>query len=375
MSSVPGNAVVNYGADPTGIADSSASLQSLFESNNLAYIPPGLYRVDNEVDLPIPKIVWCFGGDSIATGFDDGGGVNFGPGIASLRNPYEQVAFYTTNTDPNFNMFTIRKASVKWRGGCVDFQNLTGHNGSAFFYDLDANNGNATYKPWGMDTNAGRANGREGMIRGVTVMGDTAGLRTTNPGTGSSAIKVRFPPAGDTSTPNKNIFLTTLRWDVKGLGLDKVLDLGPREVFPIGHWANNSHFRVDAHYCRQAVWDECFFGVRWYINHWAGDVFNTEANALATPSIYSTSPNGIYYHPTFYDFRGLSGQTNQDATSGAWYNQKTFKLISGEFANQDGAGFVYGLNQDDYDRRISMVKQETMRIYSDVQLREGAQVI
>ena len=148
----PVNVVTDLGADPTGSTNSSAALQAMATHNKAGYIPPGLYRVDDEVDLPIPKIIWCFAGDSIATGWDDGNGINFGPGIASLRNPYEQAAFYTTNTDPNFNMFTIRKAEVHWKGGCIDFQNLTGHNGAAFFYDLDANNGTASFNPWARDS-------------------------------------------------------------------------------------------------------------------------------------------------------------------------------------------------------------------------------
>jgi len=391
----PVNLVEDLQADPLGSTNSASAVQAMAEHDHAGYIPPGLYLVNNEVDWPIPKIVWGFGGDSISTGFDNGSGVNFGPGHTSLRNPREQVVFYTTNQDPNFNMFTIRKADVNLKGFLIDFQNLTGHNGAGILYDLDASNGNPSYAPWATDTGGGgRAMGRNGSLRGITIMGNVNRLRTTNPGQGSVGVKVTWPDRLDTSLPNKNAFLSRLRWEVKGLGLDTLFDLQTRQVFPVGHWANNSHFRGDAYYCRQILRDECFFGVRWYLNHWAGDVFNTQANAEATPSIFSSSPNGLYYQPTFYDFRGLSGQVHQDPTSGYWYNQKTVKfqthpdwpetqtdvngnvITPGAFVNQSAENYILpGLSADDYARAINVKKGPPIRIYSDIQRREGAQIL
>jgi hypothetical protein len=48
MNSAPAS-VLDYGADPTGAADSSVAIQTAINANNVVHIPEGLYRCDNAI--------------------------------------------------------------------------------------------------------------------------------------------------------------------------------------------------------------------------------------------------------------------------------------------------------------------------------------
>ena len=207
--SLDGN-VKNFGADLTGSTDSSSAIQAAMNSNFAVTFPPGLYRVDSEIGIDLCKTVVCgLGGESMVTGWDDGSGE-----INPVRNE-EPARFYTTNTDPNFRMFTLGKEQIWWKGGCFDFQNLTNHNGSAFYSAFN----------WKKESSNSRVEGWGGGIQYITVLGNVDTLRA-GPTGGSNGIEFHFPtvaeypPTGST-LPAQNAYFTMWFFSMQGYGLDK----------------------------------------------------------------------------------------------------------------------------------------------------------
>lgn len=53
--------VVDYGADPTGVADSSAAIQAAINASNSVYIPAGEYKCDSQIELKADLLIYGAG--------------------------------------------------------------------------------------------------------------------------------------------------------------------------------------------------------------------------------------------------------------------------------------------------------------------------
>ena len=347
-----GNLNVYFGADGTGTNNSSSSFQDWADSDHAGFTPPGTYKINDTVVLNRSKAMECFPGMSLVTGWDDGSGAY------NTARTYEQVRFVTDNTDPDFNMFQIEKEQQVWLGGCFDFSNLTSHSGAAFYLPTG----------WYLDSlGVGvRAGGWGGYIKGISVLGNVDTLRTStvaNP-IGSRGIHIHFPtvseyPTGDTRS-HENAFMTMWFFEMQGAGLKRCIQHDPRIQLPNQHWSNTHHYEVRATHCHTAVWDEGAKDTEYHIRHRAGNVFGDLSTAQNTPSINFDYEGNMLIHPQFYDFR-------DDTDGGYYFNQKTLDLA--------GSGYVYGLSQDAYNRRIGIVQGPTIRMFNSVQFREGSVLI
>ena len=52
----PGN-VLKFGADPTGVADSSTAFQSALDSDYAVFVPYGSYYIPTELTVSAPKVI------------------------------------------------------------------------------------------------------------------------------------------------------------------------------------------------------------------------------------------------------------------------------------------------------------------------------
>jgi hypothetical protein len=346
-----GNVKTFFGADDSGTNDSSSAFQDWADSDYAGFVPPGTYKINSTVTIQKCCSMTCFGG-SMATGWDDG------TGEINAAKTYQQARFITDNTDPDFNMFQEEKEQIWWDGGCFDFQNLTNHSGAAFYLPLGWYKESAPFV---------RAEGWGGGIKNITVLGnvDTLLASTVANPIRTRAIHIHHPlaseyPPGEDYRSHINAFLESYFFRVQGLGLKRVIQHDPRILLPATHWSNTHYYDVRAHHCHTSIWDEGGKGTEFHVRHTSGPVFGDLNTAQNTPSIMNSLELNMYIHPQFNDFRD-----DQDGSN--YYNQKTIRA--------DGQAYIYGLSQDDYDRRINIVQGPTIRMFNSVQFREGAGIV
>ena len=51
ITGAPVNAL-DYGADPTGVANSTAAIQAALNASSNVYLPPGTYRIETSLSIP-----------------------------------------------------------------------------------------------------------------------------------------------------------------------------------------------------------------------------------------------------------------------------------------------------------------------------------
>lgn len=330
--------------DPTGSLDSSSGIQAAFNSNHLVWAPPGLYKVDQETSVDIPKVIEC--GLSIVTGWDDGSGSAW----PILQE--QQARFFTTQ---NITPFRLHCEQVLWRGGLLDCQQVTDHDVPAFLWDQSQWNPNHQENS--------RAVGWGGGLQGVIVLGNVDTLRD-NPvsaGLGTVAMKTEFtPPSGwpaGTDGSYRNAYMTAHHFDIRGFGCRRVYQAGPRHVS--SQWHNTCHVRVKANHCQTAVYDEATDGTQFFVSHDAGNVFNSAADADITPSVYMHpgSSQNKFYQPIFNDFQ--DGELN-----GAYYNRKT--------VDDTASNYWYGLSDEAITRAIGIRSSQLFQLYNQLRFRDNA---
>jgi hypothetical protein len=120
-----GNVVTQFGADPTGVADSTSAIQAAMDSDYAVFFPSGVYKTSSTITISEAKIVHCFG-DYTMTGF-----------LISSRQNFERlgenVRFKPTS---DFDLFTVRNI-LNWRGGFMDYNAFTSPNSAAFRIPMD----------------------------------------------------------------------------------------------------------------------------------------------------------------------------------------------------------------------------------------------
>lgn len=131
----PGN-VLNFGADPTGVDDSTQAFQDAVDSDYSVTVPAGKYRIDSTITITIPKIVEFEGRQGIRTFYRQTIG---GDPYDEIRQG-EQARIVVTN---NINVFDIQCEQVYMFGGCFDLTGTTDYTKAVFYYPI-VNNGDLT---------------------------------------------------------------------------------------------------------------------------------------------------------------------------------------------------------------------------------------
>jgi len=315
--SLQGN-VINFGADPTGSSDSTAAIQGALDSDYAVFVPPGTYRLDSGLSINKPKLIECFGG-SIETGYIELGSAT--PAVDALVA--EQVRFNITG---NFNAVTYESDQVYWHGGCFDCQSVSNYDKAIFFLP-------ARWVTENSDDPVGWGFG----VQGVTGIGPSNAVRA---GTASpTLVELRFIDQ-------------EVRWsqfyhgifDLRALGMHYAYHHTAKNPDGVNFpQATNSHeIRVQCRDTKVAVKDSGSNDCWWRIQHLAGPIFDSQAEADATASIQLVDERHRLDYTVFNYFdRGGSGSE--------WHNSKTFDI--------SGAGQIMRPSQDALDRAIYIAPQ------------------
>jgi len=316
--SLPGNVLNFSGVDRTGASDSTAGIQAALDSNFAVFFPPGLYRIDSGLSVNKPKLIECFGG-SLATGY-----IELGDSVSN--SPYKQDEQVRFIINGNHSAVTYESDQVYWHGGCFDCQTVSNYDKAIFSLP-------ARWETEVADDMVGWGFG----VQGVTLLGPSNAVRA---GTAApTGIELRFVDQ-------------TLRWsqfyhgifDLKAAGMNYAVhhtSKNPDTVnFP---QATNSHeYRISCKDTKVAAIDTGGQDSWWRVQHLAGPIFSTQAEANATASIILSEEAHRLDYTKFIDF-DLVGSGSE------WYNSKTFNIT--------GAGQIIRADQDSLDRAIQIVPQ------------------
>ena len=317
--------ILNFGADPTGVNDSAPAIQEAVNSSYPVYVPAGDYRMDSTVSISIAKTIRCET-PGILTGY-------VGPdGEVDPDTVGEQARFLPTT---NSHVFQIDAQNVKFWGGCVDMQNVSGYNKAAFYCPANANS----------ITTPNRGLGWVIEIEKVAVIGNYSELRDqtdTDPSNIVGAMGVYMDMSNATQV---NGYWTHGIFDIQGAGCDVLWYQNPRNA-TLNNWTNTHWVKTKAIDCRRSIFDFAGHNSYYWCDHDAGPVFpnQTVADAIGAFRIGNgfglTSP----IQCRFNDFdTGLSGDY------GSYYhNTKTFDFTGANFYILDHP------SEDDLDRAISL---------------------
>jgi hypothetical protein len=116
MSDTAGN-IIEFGADPTGVNDSTVAIQAAMDADGAVYIPNGDFKVSSTITISKPKLIYCMGDR----------------GVRSRNDYFYQGGLFrrqTSNTDEEAPrliattelqpMILITSDQVRWYGGCLD---------------------------------------------------------------------------------------------------------------------------------------------------------------------------------------------------------------------------------------------------------------
>ena len=292
--------VLRQGADPTGVADSSAAFQLAADSDYMMVVPPGTYKIDSTVVVTRPKIIQLSGGMSIRHGLINGYGdtsPDQGPNVG------EQAHVFTEN---NINLFEFQTEQIHFSGGLLELKHASAD--KACFNLPAVMNGQVAggvgdYGGWG------------GSITNVVCAGDFNQVI----GNGNGAIGVYFNYTNGLA----NGYFTHWLVDIKARNLRRGIYCDARQTgLSPAQWGNNCQFRVDAQNVKTAIHNESINSCDIWIRHQGQEVFDTEAEADVTPGLYLRGSGHNIYTAEFFDFN----PSNQDS-NGHWSNRKTYDMI------------------------------------------------
>ena len=305
---LPGN-VINFGADPTGAADSSTAFQNAMDSVHAVYIPPGKYLLLSTVTITRPKIVYCFGGHYVR------------PSYSIDDDEEAEVRIYTTN---DVDLFSIQSEQVWFHGGTYDLSSIPNPTTTiaAFHIPIICNGdlaGHTDYGGWG------------GGLLNVNVRGERDHLRDSD---GAGATGVHYDFANQTT-----IWAYVTHHKVKGEFRNLRYAIRATEKNPgYNQWANNCDWDVECQAVKTAVYNGSINSTDMRVWHQGFHMFSTLAYANATPSIYIRNAGGCRLKSTrFYDFaKGTSG--------GYETNQKHYDILAAETELWEPDPFARAIN-------------------------------
>lgn len=266
----PGN-VLLYGADPTGVEDSTVAIQAAIDSDYAVYFPPGDYLISSTIGVDKPKII-------------DMGGVS--RVNSSSAEPGEIVRIVTTS---DIHMFTITCEQVRGYGGFFDMEGVTDGTKAALYYLALCNGagagGNGDWGGWG------------GGWQDFVIRGNKDALATVDGG--SDGIYVDFE-----SSTVVGAYWTHFRFQGEIIGCNRAFYCSPENP-GLSQWGNTFKLDLDVQACKQAVvnYELGWCDVR--VSHQATQIFGTQADADNNPSIVCDQ-SACDWDCIFWDFGGGS---------------------------------------------------------------------
>lgn len=292
----PGN-ILRYGADPTGVSDSSPAVQIAMDLDHNVKAPAGDFLISSTVTITKPKLINCEG--------------NWFARVVQGDSAVGEHTRFVVATD--INMFSIQSESVWFLGGMYHNSATTPTKG-IFYYPLVCN-GNLSGGPSDFG-------GWSGGIRGAFIYGTRDQIQA---GINSGGIGIEFEFTGQTVNwaywyfMYFDVVLRNFRYGVYMNERDETYN----------QTANNGFFKLEAQSVKCVIHNPGSFQASDYeIIHQGFSCFSTEAEAQTTPSIYLRGTKHYINKYRPYDFRDT-------ASSGFYHNQKTYDIISGDFVNRE----------------------------------------
>lgn len=283
----PGN-VLNFGADPTGAADSTANFQAAEDSGYEVFVPSGSWRIDGTINLDKPT-VWKFQQGTIPV---------YRYWANTSQSTWDpdapgQCRLFKDNSSTHAPFFKIRWGWVYLLGyPLLDVSDRDSFTTDGILYPMaeanpivEAKSVFAYPRVWG------------GRVE-IQCLGNDDTIRDL--GEGMHCIHVDWGTAPiDTNLDNG--YTTKLEWDVLAQNVMIMAEIDEK-VTPPDQWSNSGFCRVRGHGVKRAVSNQGTngFEIRGYLQ--ASHILHPDERDL--PCLYFANCTGNNWDFDFHDFGG-----------------------------------------------------------------------
>lgn len=324
-----GPTILEFGADPSGDNDSSQAVRDAIASGYPVRGAPGRFRFDTAVSVTTPVVI------------------DLGPAIRiPVGGTTEQCTIFTEN---DINLFEIRSEQVVGFGGVFDMTAVTSGTKAALYYPLVCNGSVAG----GEGDNAGWGISWDGFI----IRGNPTSLQTT--GGGSTGIHFDFA----NGTVNF-AYWTHARFRGEIRSCRYGVHASAKNS-GYSQWANTMYLDLDCTGVKTVLHNESFNRVRGATRHQGSHIFGSQADADASPSIYSRTSDNVWDHCLFWDFGAAS-------SGGLYTNEVSYDIIcpTDDDVLKGESGFAWAENLGGVilaeSSKCSGVRTETSNNLADV---------